>query len=145
MGGILYNYIVYESYLNCPRRWKSLLVFQRNCSDLKENSSRLHYGFIWIFSFDGGLNTTYFQFSWWYPISNFIHLWYFLSQDMTTHIFEASNISLDRPMVLLCDMDRLLVLLNPARLPTVKSINLVNVFSYLYCNKCKCFDHLNLY
>ena len=62
---------------------------------------------------------------------------------MTTHIFEASNISLDRPMVLLCDMDRLLVLLNPARLPTVKSINLMNVFSYLYCNKCKCFDDLN--
>ena len=26
---------MYESYLNCPRGWKSLLILQRNCSHLK--------------------------------------------------------------------------------------------------------------
>ena len=38
---------------------------------------------------------------------------------LPTYIFKASNVSLDGPVVLFCDMDRLLVLLYPAWLPGV--------------------------
>ena len=52
-----------------------------------------------------------------------------------THIFEARNISLNRTMVLLCDMDRLLVLVNPTRLPVmmvVQSDCKANKNNFLY-------------
>ena len=37
-----------------------------------------------------------------------------LFQELSTHVFESSNVSLDRSMVLLRNVDRLLVLLDPA-------------------------------
>ena len=42
-----------------------------------------------------------------------------LFQELSTHVFESSNVSLDRSMVLLRNVDRLLVLLDPAWLPKV--------------------------